>query len=237
MTQPALPLNAWLRLDAVMRVHPRARDAASVLEIGCGLGAMGARLARHDYVGVEPDEVSRTVARSRLPRVVASLDEVEDGREFDLVCAFEVLEHLSDDHAQLRGWARRVAPGGALLLSVPADPARWGAWDVLAGHRRRYAPDALAAMLADAGLADIEVLAYGGPLGYTLEAARNLIARRRLRGRGASAERRTAGSARLIQPPDLLAPVTAAVSAPFRFLQRASTERGTGLVGVGHRRA
>ena len=54
--------NAWLRYDVITRVLPAGvRD---VLEVGCGQGALGARLAqRYQYVGLEPDPVSWAVAR------------------------------------------------------------------------------------------------------------------------------------------------------------------------------
>src|SRR3546814_6549126 len=52
--------------------------------------------------------------------------------------AFEVLEHIEDDHAALRQWLGWLKPGGILLMSVPAHPSQWNAADVWAGHFRRY---------------------------------------------------------------------------------------------------
>ena len=45
---------------------------------------------------------------------------------FDLVMAFEVLEHIEDERGALASWVARVRPGGHLLLSVPAHHRRWG---------------------------------------------------------------------------------------------------------------
>lgn len=106
MSQPALPLNAWLRWDLVRRMLPS--QARSVLEVGCGQGAVGARLAaNHDYLGVEPDGTSFATASARIgPLKVRNgmvEDVVEPGRTFDLVCAFEVLEHLEDDASAVAG--------------------------------------------------------------------------------------------------------------------------------------
>lgn len=231
---PPLPLNAWLRYDVIARMLDRLGPVRSILEIGAGQGAVGARLAKRGrYVGVEPDPTSRATAQARLPHVVASLDDVEG--EFDLVCAFEVLEHIEDDRGALGLWASRVAPGGALMLSVPGFQARYAAFDELVGHFRRYEPDDLAKLLLDAGLARPEVVAYGGPLGYALEAARNAVGRRRLARTSDDFAGRTSGSGRLLQPPDALGAVTAAVAAPFRLMQRPMTSRGTGLVAVARR--
>jgi SAM-dependent methyltransferase/glycosyltransferase involved in cell wall biosynthesis len=229
--------NAWLRYDVVQRMLP-ADGVTDVLEIGCGQGAFGARLAqRYRYLGVEPDQASWAVARRRVGAVgrgeVRNVPVDALGEErFDLVCAFEVLEHLEDDTAALKDWAARLRPGGWLMLSVPAHQRRYGPWDELVGHFRRYDPGALAALLANCGFDDIEIRQYGFPLGFLLEAGRDVIGQRRLAAAGSkSVAERTAGSGRLLQPSEGLR--TAAIrwgTTPFRFLQRPFPRTGTGLV-------
>jgi SAM-dependent methyltransferase len=229
--------NAWLRYDVVRRMLP-ADGITDVLEIGCGQGALGARLAqRYDYLGVEPDKTSWTVARHRINAVgdgeVRNVAVDALGEEkFDLVCAFEVLEHIEDDAGALKGWTARLRPGGWLLLSVPAHQHRYGPWDELVGHFRRYDPEALADLLANCGFAEITMRQYGFPLGFLLEAGRDLIGRRRLAAAPTrSVAERTAGSGRLLQPSTGLR--TAAHrwgTTPFRFLQRPFPNTGTGLV-------
>jgi SAM-dependent methyltransferase len=76
----------------------------------------------------------------------------EDG-EFDLVCAFDVVEHVDDEAATFRELARVCAAGGTLLLSVPLHPAQWTAFDDFVGHRRRYEPGRLVDLLAGHGFA------------------------------------------------------------------------------------
>ncbi len=235
---PVAPLtpNAWLRYDVVARMLPDGvRD---VLEVGCGQGALGARLARrYDYLGLEPDQASCAVAQRRIK--AAGRGEVRnigvDGlgpAQFDLVCAFEVLEHIDDDVAAVRQWAARLRPGGWLLLSVPAHQRRYGPADELVGHFRRYDPAAITALLASCGLTDIEVRQYGFPLGYALEAARNIISRRRLAAASTrSVAERTAASGRLLQPASRARGAAAQYgTAPFRLVQRGFTGTGTGLV-------
>ena len=70
---------------------------------------------------------------------------------FDLVAAFDVVEHVEDDAAAFAELARVTAPGGALLLSVPLHQAAWTPFDAEVGHARRYEPDRLLARLAGAG--------------------------------------------------------------------------------------
>jgi SAM-dependent methyltransferase len=66
---------------------------------------------------------------------------------FDLVCAFDIVEHVDDDDLALSEISRVSAPGGAFLLSVPLHPSRWTAFDEFVGHRRRYEPAQLLAKL------------------------------------------------------------------------------------------
>jgi SAM-dependent methyltransferase len=235
---PPLTLHAWLRFDLVRRMLPA--DARTVLEIGAGQGSVGAELARrYDYLGVEPDRSSFEVAARRIGergRVLNStLEELPSRETFDLVCAFEVLEHIEDDRAALAAWIERVTPGGRLLLSVPAGPGRFGASDVKVGHFRRYDRDGLRDLLAAAGLDEVDVRMYGFPLGYALEVVRNQVVKRSA-GRG-SREERTAASGRLFQPSGRTALLTAAAAAPFRVVQRpfAGTSLGTGLVALARR--
>jgi len=233
-----LPPNAWLRWDVVARVLPRERSR--VLEIGCGRGAFGTRLARrHDYTAVEPDPQAYAVARERVlavapgARVVHGLAAaLGPDAAFDVVCAFEVLEHIEDDEAALAEWFGLVRPGGRLILSTPAWPDRYGPWDEAVGHYRRYEPGQLRDRMRAAGFDDPRVRLYGAPLGYLLELARD-----RLAGPGGpvaeepTMEGRTARSGRVLQPSSAVAGTVAAVGTwPFRVLQRAFPTHGTGLV-------
>lgn len=251
---PPLSPNAWLRWAVVSRLLPPADTALRVLEVGCGQGGFAARLAqRYTYLGVEPDATSCSVAAQRLA-LAGGHGEVREGdlsvvgaRElFDLVCAFEVIEHIEDDHAMMRSWAAHLNPGGMLLLSTPAWQKRFGAADEMVGHHRRYDPPVLAALLRAAGLVDVEVVHFGAPLGYLLEAGRNAAGRRRLAagavptdGHGpAGAETmaaRSDASGRTLQPSTSLTATAARVGTlPFRVIQRAFPRTGPGLVAVGH---
>jgi SAM-dependent methyltransferase len=242
---PPLTPRAWLRWDLVDRLVAEVNPGA-ILEIGCGQGAFGARFAeRAAYVGVEPDEAAHEVGRNRIEpaggTVIRGTDAaVPVGSEFDLVCFFEVLEHIREDEDALRRWTTFARPGGHVLLSVPAFARRFGPMDVQAGHYRRYDPDELHRALVTAGLEDVRVIAYGWPLGYALEAVRNRFSRRALAGmeRVPSPEEFTAASGRWLQPSHpLLAASIAAATLPFRRLQRLTPVRGTGLVAIGRRPA
>ncbi len=238
MTLPPLSANAWLRWDLVSRLLPAS--ARDVLEIGCGQGGFAARLARrYRYVGLEPDPVSYDVAVRRLAAAGGN-GEIRNGdlsllrsdERFDIVCAFEVIEHIEDDRRALAEWASRLRPGGHLLLSTPAFQHRFGPADDMAGHFRRYHPQALARLLGETGLEHVIVRQFGGPLGYVLELARDQVGKRwAASNAGASKADRTCGSGRLLQPSSRLqGGVTQYGTLPFRLLQRAFPNHGPGLV-------
>lgn len=237
---PPLSIHAWLRYSVIeellSRIAPR-----SVLEVGVGQGSVGVLLARrYEYTGIDMDETALATARSRFQRcglepdalLLGGLERVE-GRQFDLVCAFEVLEHLEDDVAALVEWRSSVAPGGAVALSVPANPRRFGKADEKAGHYRRYTRESLSNALTGAGFGDVQMLNYGFPVGYALEAGRNVAARRYLRTER-SFEERTLASGRWLQPSDGFGRVMELVAKPLCAAQRpfVGQERGTGLVAL-----
>ena len=237
MTAPPLTFNAWLRYDIIKRVLTQLLGIERVLEVGAGQGALGARLAaRYDYVGLEPDELSFARASERIAAVgrgrvipgdVSALDR---GELFDLICAFEVLEHIQHDVEELKTWRQYLRSGGWLLISVPAFRHRFGPADHMVGHYRRYDHRDIAPLLRAAGFSAPRIWTYGFPLGYLLEAARNAVARRR----GASPEiaGRTAVSGRILQPSGSTGWITQVITTPFRVLQRpfVSSHRGTGLI-------
>ncbi|HEX4787989.1 MAG TPA: class I SAM-dependent methyltransferase [Actinospica sp.] len=220
--------NAWLRYDVIRRMLPP--DVTSVLEIGCGQGAFGARLSeKYQYVGLEPDPDSYGVAQQRFAHLKQgevrplSVEQLEQDERFDMVCAFEVLEHIEDDAGALKHWTGRLKPGGWLLISVPAHQHRHAAWDELVGHFRRYDPEQLTAMVKGIGYETVEIREYGAPLGYALEAGRNAVGRRRLKGMNdeVSMEQRTGASGRLFQPSNAaVSALTRYGTAPFRYMQR-----------------
>jgi 2-polyprenyl-3-methyl-5-hydroxy-6-metoxy-1,4-benzoquinol methylase len=137
-----------------------------VLEVGAGHGTITDRIAP-----------GRTVVATDLSeRVVALLSErfafddnvtvaIEaDGGGFDSVVAVNVLEHIEGDVAALREWSTRLAPGGCVLLFVPAFDSLYSKFDADIGHHRRYRKSQLAAVVGAAGL-EVERLHYVNSLG------------------------------------------------------------------------
>jgi SAM-dependent methyltransferase len=237
---PPLSPNGWLRWEVVERLLPPGR--LDVLEVGCGQGGFGARLAqRYTYVGIEPDPISCALAQQRVGPAggeVRNGDLAAVGADevFDLVVAFEVIEHIEDDAGALAGWASHLRPGGWLLLSTPAWQKRFGPADEMVGHFRRYDPPVLRARLEGAGLSDVELVHFGAPLGYLLEAGRNVVGKRRLASpaaptAAASMAERSDASGRTLQPSTSWTATAARLGTlPFRKLQHVFPGTGPGLV-------
>lgn len=145
-----------------------------VLDVGAGIGTFTARAAEKAelVVAAEPDERFYPVLQARfatsdnvrvVPATIDALaDEVDGG--FDSIICFNVLEHVRDDEAALRACRRQLAPGGRLLLIVPAHPFLFGSLDRTVAHERRYAKASLALALGAAGLA-VEELRHVNPVG------------------------------------------------------------------------
>jgi 2-polyprenyl-3-methyl-5-hydroxy-6-metoxy-1,4-benzoquinol methylase len=242
---PALTVTAWLRYDVIRRMLARVEGARTLLEIGTGGGSVGLMLARRfDYVGLELDPECYATAAARFERaglrqvVNGDLSSLPAGARFDVVAAFEVLEHYENDAATLAAWRDYVADGGWIMLSVPACPNRFGPFDRKMGHYRRYDRAALAAVITAAGFETPRIVGYGFPLGYVLDSIRQELARREGdRFEGASPEERTAASGRWLQPGDGRAPVTMVAAAPFRLLQRPfASVWGNGYVALARAR-
>lgn len=236
-----LTLAARLRWQAVQPLLPGG--SASLLEIGCGQGGFGTRLAeRYRYTGVEPDARSCAVASSRIDgrgQVHHGDVSVLDSDEaFDVVCAFEVLEHVEDDRDALARWLARLRPGGLLVMSVPRGAHRFAAGDEAVGHWRRYDAAVLETLLHDSGLQDVETLAYGGLLGYLLEGTRNLLARRAGVTPATSAAtraERSSGSGRFLQPGRAGGAALAVLGWPGIAIDRLVPGHGPGLLARGRK--
>ncbi|MFV0624092.1 class I SAM-dependent methyltransferase [Sphingomonas sp. ac-8] len=142
--------------DYIGRYAGLPKDAR-ILEIGCGTGHNLPMLAAFGQVdAIEIDEAARGIASDRLGKPVGDaplpdLPGVPDA-SYDLIAVLDVVEHIADDVGALAGMARRLKPGGKILVTVPAHQWMWSAHDVVNHHHRRYSKATLAKAISDAGL-------------------------------------------------------------------------------------
>ena len=139
-------------LAELIRREAQLPSNARILEIGCGTGHNLAMLGQFGHVdGLELDDEARALSEKRLGRKVMrsplpGLSEVPDAG-YDLIGAFDVIEHIDDDDDALAAIATKLRPGGTFMMTVPAHPWMWTAHDVANHHKRRYSKRALRALV------------------------------------------------------------------------------------------
>lgn len=131
--------------------------AAKILEAGCGVGGNLEMLQAFGEVeALEPDAPSRDYIRTRYG--LTPSDGLLPGplpyaaERFDAVCAFDVVEHVDDDAGAVRALAGLVAPGGYMMVTVPAYAWMWSRHDEQHHHKRRYRRAQITGLFEAAGL-------------------------------------------------------------------------------------
>jgi len=213
-------------LAELIRREGQLPPNAQILEIGCGTGHNLAMLGQFGHVdALELDDEMRALSEKRLGRKIMrsplpELAEVPD-RHYDLIGAFDVIEHIDDDAAAVAAIATKLKPGGKFMMAVPAHQWMWTAHDVANHHKRRYSKRALKSLIENSPLR-LEQVGYFNSLLFPLAVAERAASK--LRGKDD-------GDVKL--PP---APVNAALEAVFaaeRYLVgRLSLPPGLSLFAV-----
>ena len=146
-----------LVVSTLRRHFPDARD---LLDVGCGTGGVLAALREAfpslRLVGTDLFEEGLEIARARGPGVeLVQLDarDLPYRAEFDVVGAFDVLEHVDRDDLVLQSMHRAVRPGGGVIILVPQHRRVWSEMDAIAQHERRYSRAELVEKVTQAGFA------------------------------------------------------------------------------------
>jgi SAM-dependent methyltransferase len=159
---PAESSNFWFRARNELIVWALRRyfqPLHSFLEIGCGTGFVLSGIAKAfpgaRLTGTEVFSAALGFAAARLPQ--ATLMQM-DARsipfvdEFDVVGAFDVIEHIAADEEVVGQLSQAVRPGGGVMITVPQHPWLWSSTDDYARHVRRYTACELHTKLERAGL-------------------------------------------------------------------------------------
>lgn len=130
----------------------------SLLEIGCGSGfvlqEIGRNYPKAQLTGAEYFEEGLVHARKRVPQAqFEQLDATQMSQRevFDVIGAFDVIEHIKDDCLVLRNLNRALKSGGRLFITVPQHRWLWSTIDEKAGHFRRYSFQELKKKVGEAG--------------------------------------------------------------------------------------
>lgn len=141
-----------------------------LLELGCGIGGVLTELVNHPNLSLTGSEIylhGLRYARTRLPAVEfiqVDATTMPFIAEFEVIGAFDVLEHIEADETAIARVHEALVPGGVFLVTVPQYPSMWSRLDELVRHKRRYTRRELTAKLLRAGFA----LPYVGSFVTTL---------------------------------------------------------------------
>src|SRR5438445_7550939 len=141
---------------------------ARILDAGCGSGRNMVELSRCGTVSaIEVSPASVALARERCAGEVVEGSVLEmpfADASFDLAASLDVIEHLEDDVGALRELRRVVAPGGALLATVPAYQWLWSGHDEINHHYPRYTRSLLARAGASGGWHEVRTTYFNSLL-------------------------------------------------------------------------
>jgi len=143
----------------IFKARPPRKDDV-LLDCGAGTGLFAAEMETHCRVLVaDAFEPALELQRKRFrPEQVIALTGQEiplPDASIDYLTALDVVEHIEDDLAAVRGFHRLLKPGGIAVITVPASMLLWSDWDVAMHHFRRYDRRSLLALFLDS---DWEIL-------------------------------------------------------------------------------
>lgn len=163
---PAYLFRRYLACRLLQTVPP-----GRFLEIGVGSGRFYEELDRRGFSGLCLDLNEDLIQDHQQQRHHAGSSIVFQSRDFfflqeqfDLIIAFEVLEHYEADEFCLRKWESLLRKGGTLIFSVPAHMRQWTRNDTRAGHARRYEKAELMRKLSATHLHLEDLWCYGFPV-------------------------------------------------------------------------
>ena len=163
----------WIlrRFDVLQRLAgslvSRAREIA---EVGCGHGLVQLQIERaygRGVTGFDLNELALKENVSRLGTICCYDIHQRDAalrQRYDLIILFDVLEHITDENAFLSALIFHLAPGGRLIVNVPAGMWAFSKYDEAAGHVRRYSIRTLQEAVRRSGLHVTDWTYWGFPL-------------------------------------------------------------------------
>jgi len=154
--------NYWWHLGRLRIIETYLRKARGkranikILNVGCGTGGTIDMLESHgvtDNVDISDDAIR--FMKQRGYKRITKVDDIKlpfKNKSYDVVGAFDVLEHIDKQVDALKEWRRVIKDNGAIIITVPAYQWLWTDHDVSLHHKRRYTTKRLREAAQKAGL-------------------------------------------------------------------------------------
>lgn len=139
----------WVRsrnrlFKSIVQDHLVAIGKTKFLEIGCGIGGFIQQIVDNENLEITGSEIylkGLLCAKKNLPNVDFIQFDVTQGvvgEEFDIIAAFDVIEHIENDVAAISNIYKMLCRGGSLIITVPQHKFLWSKLDEIVKHKRRY---------------------------------------------------------------------------------------------------
>ncbi len=143
-------------IQTYMKRASRNSPNSAILNVGCGTGGTIDMLEKFGKVdNVDTSDEAIAFMKRLGYGGITKVDDIDlpfGDKIYDIVGAFDVLEHIEDHKSALSEWKRVLKDDGAIVVTVPAYQWLWSAHDVSMHHWRRYTVKSLTAVAAEAGL-------------------------------------------------------------------------------------
>lgn len=205
-------------------------EAREVLEVGCSTGSNLPLLATFGRVSaLEVDASVAEICKMRHPEIELFNQPIPERlpRRFDVICAFDVIEHIEDEARTVEWMHENLSDAGTIFVTVPAFEFLWSQYDEDAHHFRRYTRAGLVAALS--ARFDVQYVTYFNTHLFPIIALVRLLQRVRLIGlAGRDKEIGSRGAANRI--------LYGAFVAETAWIPRFSLPVGVSLLAVAKRR-